>query len=74
MGALGCGAARRTGAPARSQGDRRDVLGGGDDAPEDVAAVALPVLRHRVLINFQAEADGVDPDAIVSRLLSSVRP
>src|SRR4029079_17103724 len=27
---------------------------------EDVAAVALPVLRHRVLVNFQAEADGID--------------
>src|SRR5262249_26805137 len=27
---------------------------------EDVNAVALPVLRHRVLVNFQAEADGID--------------
>ena len=43
-------------------------------APEDVAAVALPVLRHRVLVNFQAEADGVDADAIVGRLLAHVRP
>jgi MoxR-like ATPase len=43
-------------------------------APEDVTAVALPVLRHRVLVNFQAEADGVDADAIVGRLLDRVRP
>jgi MoxR-like ATPase len=35
----------------------------------DVEAVALPVLRHRVLVNFQAEADGVDADEIVRRLL-----
>ena len=42
-------------------------------APDDVAAVALPVLRHRVLVNFQAEADGVDPDAIVTRLLAHVK-
>ena len=28
---------------------------------DDVRAVALPVLRHRVLLNFQAEADGVEP-------------
>ena len=38
---------------------------------EDVRAVALPVLRHRVLVNFQAEADGIDADEIVRRLLAS---
>jgi MoxR-like ATPase len=38
---------------------------------EDVRAVALPVLRHRVLVNFQAEADGIDADAIVRRLLDA---
>jgi len=36
----------------------------------DIDAVALPVLRHRVLVNFQAEADGVDADAIVRRVLA----
>jgi MoxR-like ATPase len=36
----------------------------------DVDAVALPVLRHRVLLNFQAEADGVDADEIVQRVLA----
>jgi MoxR-like ATPase len=41
---------------------------------EDVRAVALPVLRHRILVNFQAEADGIDADQIVARLLDSVRP
>jgi MoxR-like ATPase len=41
-------------------------------APEDVRAVALPVLRHRILLNFQAEADGIDSDQIVSRLLEAV--
>jgi len=43
-------------------------------APEDVRAVALPVLRHRILVNFQAEADGVDADQIISQLLDAVRP
>ncbi len=43
-------------------------------SPDDVQAVALPVLRHRVLRNFQAEADGVDVDAILARLLTHVRP
>ena len=41
-------------------------------SPDDVRAVALPVLRHRVLLNFQAEADGVDADQIVGRLLDAV--
>ena len=36
-------------------------------------AVALPVLRHRILVNFQAEADGIDSDQIVARLLDAVR-
>jgi MoxR-like ATPase len=43
-------------------------------APEDVTAVALPVLRHRILVNFQAEADGIDADHIVEQLLRSIRP
>jgi MoxR-like ATPase len=34
--------------------------------------VTLPVLRHRVLLNFQAEADGVDADQIVGRLVEAV--
>ena len=42
-------------------------------APEDVRTVALPVLRHRILVNFQAEADGIDSDQIVARLLDAVR-
>jgi MoxR-like ATPase len=40
---------------------------------EDIRNVALPVLRHRILVNFQAEADGVDSDQIIARLLDAVR-
>jgi MoxR-like ATPase len=43
-------------------------------APDDVTAVALPVLRHRVLVNFHAEADGVDPDSVIRQLLDTVSP
>jgi len=43
-------------------------------APEDVTNVALPVLRHRLLVNFQAEADGVTPDDVIAKLLVAVRP
>ena len=41
---------------------------------EDVTEVALPVLRHRILLNFQAEADGIDADHVVRRLLDTVAP
>jgi MoxR-like ATPase len=40
---------------------------------EDLVAVALPVLRHRILVNFQAEADGIDADEIVRQLLTHVK-
>jgi MoxR-like ATPase len=63
------GQALLLGAKARALLDGRVVA-----APDDVEAVALPVLRHRVLVNFQAEADGIGPEAIVGRLLSHVRP
>ena len=39
---------------------------------EDVRAVALPALRHRVLLNFEAEAQRVDSDAILARILEWV--
>jgi len=39
---------------------------------EDLRAVALPVLRHRVLTNFAAEADGVTSDMLIARLLESL--
>jgi MoxR-like ATPase len=41
-------------------------------ACEDIRAVAPAVLRHRVLLNFQAEADKVDSDQVIQRLIESV--
>ena len=41
---------------------------------EDVRAVAKPVLRHRILTTFAAEADGVTPDAVIERLLAETPP
>jgi len=38
---------------------------------EDIRAVALPVLRHRILTNFNAEAEGVKPDDIIARLIET---
>jgi MoxR-like ATPase len=41
---------------------------------EDLRAVAPPVLRHRVLVNFRAEAEGVTADQVTERLLAEVTP
>jgi MoxR-like ATPase len=39
---------------------------------EDVRAVSLPVLRHRIMTNFNAEAEGIKPDHIVKRLIDFI--
>ena len=39
---------------------------------EDIRAVAFPVIRHRIIINFQAEADGISPDRIVKEIINAV--
>ena len=41
---------------------------------EDLRAVALPALRHRIILNFEGEAEGVTADAIVGTILDSVAP
>ncbi len=41
-------------------------------AAEDVRAVAPAVLRHRIVTNFNAEAEGIKPDDIVQKLLGAV--
>ncbi len=41
-------------------------------AYEDIDAVALPTLRHRVFLNFEGEANGIHPDAVVREVLDSL--
>ncbi len=41
-------------------------------SPDDVQAVAADVLRHRLLLSFEAEANGVTPDQVISELLALV--
>ncbi len=48
---------------------RAAMMGNPTPSIDDVKAVALPVLRHRVLTNFNAEADGVSVDEIIKKLL-----
>jgi MoxR-like ATPase len=61
------GQALLLGAKARALLEGRSVV-----AIDDIRAVALPVLRHRILMNFQAEADGIDADQIARRLLDTI--
>jgi MoxR-like ATPase len=39
---------------------------------DDLAAVALPALRHRLILNFEAEAEGITTDHIITRVLAEV--
>jgi MoxR-like ATPase len=69
------GAGPRAGQALLLAGKARAVLHGRPAVSmEDVRAVARPVLRHRLLVNFQAEAEGIDAETIVSRLLDAVHP
>jgi MoxR-like ATPase len=53
----------------------RALLGGRFHVvPDDLRAVAAPVLRHRILRNFQAEAEAVSTDSLVGTVLAHVPP
>ena len=41
---------------------------------EDVRVHADPVLRHRILLNYRAEAEGIKVDDVVARLVAAVTP
>ncbi len=41
-------------------------------SPEDVQAVAYDVLRHRLLISYEAEAEGISPDNVIEELIQQV--
>ncbi|MEU8361196.1 MoxR family ATPase [Nonomuraea sp. NPDC048882] len=41
--------------------------------PHDLAELALDVLRHRLVLSYEALADDVDPDTIITRVLGAVR-
>ena len=40
---------------------------------EDITVLALPVLRHRVLVNYRAEAEGIGVGQLIERVLNSVQ-
>ena len=41
---------------------------------DDIRTLAAPTLRHRILLNYRAEAEGVGVEDVIKRLLSSVKP
>jgi MoxR-like ATPase len=40
--------------------------------PQDVKDMGMDVLRHRILLSYEAEAEGITTDVIVSRILAKV--
>lgn len=42
-------------------------------AKEDVEAMAYPAIRHRLILSFEGEAEGVNPDAIIAAVIAKVR-
>ncbi|MDT8282162.1 MAG: MoxR family ATPase [Gammaproteobacteria bacterium] len=47
--------------------DQRDFV-----SPDDIQAIAFDVLRHRVILSYEAEADGVTPDSFIHEIISRV--
>ncbi|HZR18446.1 MAG TPA: MoxR family ATPase [Verrucomicrobiae bacterium] len=41
---------------------------------EDIQVLAEPILRHRILLNYRAEAEGVTVESVIKRLLDSAKP
>ncbi len=41
---------------------------------EDVTAVAAPVLRHRLILNFEAQSENLSPDELIKRLMEHEVP
>jgi MoxR-like ATPase len=39
---------------------------------EDVRRVTLPTLRHRIILNFEAQAESIEPDKVLVQLLEGV--
>ncbi len=52
---------------ARAWLDRRDYV-----SPEDIQAMAADVLRHRIILSYEAEAEGITPDRFIDELMSRI--
>jgi len=67
------GAGPRAGQTLILGGKARAILNGRYAVSvEDIKALVYPALRHRIILNFHAEAEGVNTNQVISRLLESV--
>lgn len=41
---------------------------------EDISSLAYPTLRHRILLNYRAEAEGIGTEKVIQRLLETIKP
>lgn len=41
-------------------------------SPEDIQAVLFDILRHRLILSFEAEAEGITPDQVIQRILEDI--
>ena len=63
---------RATMALARCSRVRAWLQGRDFVTPDDVQACAYPILRHRLILSMEAEADGIDANKVIARLLQRV--
>jgi MoxR-like ATPase len=49
------------------------LQGRGYVTPDDIKALALDILRHRVILTYRADAEGIGPDELLRRLLEAVQ-
>ena len=59
---------------ARRQGTRAYRIGATTSATKTSLRLAIPVLRHRILLNFHAESDRIDADEILRQLIAQLPP
>ncbi len=70
---LRCGASPRAGLALQAAAKALALVSGRDHVlPEDVVTLAPDVLRHRLLLTYEAEADGVATDEVIHALLGAV--
>jgi MoxR-like ATPase len=69
---LRCGASPRASLALQAASKALAFLAGRDHVlPDDITALAPDVLRHRLLLTFEAEADGVTTDELIKALLAA---
>ena len=70
---LRCGASPRAGLALQAASKALALVSGRDHVlPDDVVTLAPDVLRHRLLLTYEAEADGVSTDEVIRTLLGAV--